>query len=639
MKKDALLKTNLFICVIIVLGFAVASYVSYHSNNGIFKKDVEHISALTSEGIYYQIDAIFTKPINISLTMANDHLLKEFLNEEAARGDEDDFVQTMQNYLYGYKDKYGYDSVFLVSSQTSRYYHFNGIDRTLAPGNPENDWYYSFLNGREDTGLNIDNDEAAQNEVTVFINCKIKGDDGSVLGVVGVGFKVDSLQGIFRDYENQFGIKAYLIDADGTIQISTDQTGFEPSSLFDIDGCAVFEDKAFPSPEAENAFWYRQDGHEGYAVARYVPNLKWYLMIDNDTTVWRNQTIVQLSVGVLVIALVTATVLFVITRVIKRYNAQIVGLTLEREKKHNAVFKEETEKIYENIYEIDITHNRAASAATHQYFESLGVPEDTAAYDDALAIIAEKQIKEEYREGYLSTFGPRQVLRDYELGIENLRYEFMITKDGQHYYWMRITARIFFWEEDQSVRMFVYRQNIDEEKKREQYMSEKMKRDSLTGLYHKVGTQEQIDRALAAQPEKTYAFFILDIDDFKDVNDTCGHAMGDLVISRFASVLKAQFREDDIVGRIGGDEFAAFVPVPSPEYARQKAESLVAALHISYKGGRQITASVGASLAPRDGRDFAALYQKADSALYDVKAQGKDGFKLYESATSRSEKA
>ena len=99
MKKDALLKTNLFICVIIVLGFAVASYVSYHSNNGIFKKDVEHISALTSEGIYYQIDAIFTKPINISLTMANDHLLKEFLNEEAARGDEDDFVQTMQNYL------------------------------------------------------------------------------------------------------------------------------------------------------------------------------------------------------------------------------------------------------------------------------------------------------------------------------------------------------------------------------------------------------------------------------------------------------------------------------------------------------------------------------------------------------------
>ena len=630
MKKDALLKTNLFICVIIILGFAVASYVSYHSNNGIFKKDVEHISALTSEGIFYQIDAIFTKPINISLTMANDHLLKEFLSEEADRGDDADFVQTMRNYLYGYKEKYHYDSVFLVSAQTSRYYHFNGVDRTLAPGNPENDWYYAFLNGREDTGLNIDNDEAAQNEVTVFINCKIKSDDGAVLGVVGVGFKVDSLQGIFRDYENQFGIKAYLIDSDGTIQVSTDQTGFEPSSLFDIDGCAVFEDKAFPAPDSENAFWYHEDGREGYAVARYVPNLKWYLMIDNDTTAWRNQTIVQLIIGVLVIALVTATVLFITTRIIRRYNAQIVSLTLEHEKKHSAIFKEETEKIYENIYEIDITHNRAASEATRLYFESLGVPKNTAAYDEALEIIAEKQIKAEYREGYLTTFGPRQVLNAYDLGIENLRYEFMITKDGgQSYYWMRITARIFFWEEDQSVRMFVYRQNIDEEKKREQYMYEKMKRDPLTGLYHKIGTQEQIDRVLAAHPEKIYAFFILDIDDFKAVNDTCGHAMGDLVISRFAEVLKAQFREDDIVGRIGGDEFAVFVPMPSRKYARQKAESLVDALHIRYGDSGQLTASVGAALAPRDGGSFTVLYQKADSALYDVKAQGKDGFKLY----------
>lgn len=634
MKKDALLKTNCFICAIIILGFAVASYVSYHSNNGIFKKDVEHISALTSEGIYYQIDAIFTKPINISLTMANDHLLKEFLTEESERGDEAAFVQTMRDYLYAYKQKYSYDSVFLVSSQTSRYYHFNGVDRTLAPGNPENDWYYSFLNGREDTGLNIDNDEAAQNEVTVFINCKIKGDDGSVLGVVGVGFKVDSLQGIFRDYENQFGIKAYLIGADGTIQISTDQTGFEPSSLFDIDGCAVFEDQAFPSPNAENAFWYHADGHEGYAVARYVPNLKWYLIIDNDTTAWRNRTIVQLCIGLLVIALVTATVLIITTRIIRRYNAQIVGLTLEREKKHSAIFKEETQKIYENIYEIDITHNRAASEATHQYFESLGVPEDTAAYDEALEIIAEKQIKAEYREGYLSTFGPAQVLTAYDMDIENLRYEFMITKDGgESYYWMRITARLFFWEEDQSVRMFVYRQNIDDEKQREKYMAEKMSRDSLTGLYHKVATQELTDRLLAESPENTYAFFILDIDDFKDVNDTHGHAMGDLVIARFATVLKAQFREDDIVGRIGGDEFAAFVPVPSAEYAREKAESLVATLCIQYGGTADschISASVGVSLAPQDGSDFAALYQKADSALYDVKARGKNSFKLYQ---------
>ena len=636
MKKDALLKTNIFICVIIVFGFTVASLVSYHSNNGIFKEDVEHISTLTSDGIYYQIDAIFSKPINISLTMANDHLLKDFLLQENTRGNDADFLQTMRSYLYGYKEKYQYDSVFLVSAQSSRYYHFNGVDRTLAPGNPENDWYYTFLNGREDTGINIDNDEAAQNEITVFINCKIKADDGSVLGIVGVGFKVDSIQGIFRDYEDQFGIKAYLIDGSGTIELSTDQTGYQATSLFTLDGYADLGDKVFPAPGAETAFWYNGGGYEGYAVSKYVPSLKWYLLIDNNTTAWKNQMVLQLFIGVLVIVLVTATVLVIITRVIRHYNAQIVSLTVAREKKHSAVFKEETEKIYENIYEIDITHNRAASEATRQYFESLGVPRSTAAYDEALKIIAEKQIKEEYRAGYLSTFSPEHVLNAYGIGVENLRYEFMITKDGgESYYWMRITARIFFWDEDQSVRMFVYRQNIDDEKQREKYMYEKMKRDSLTGLYHKVATQEQIDHLLAEAPGETYAFFILDIDDFKEVNDTHGHAMGDLVIARFADMLKAQFREHDIVGRIGGDEFAVFVPVPSAEYARQKAESLVAALRIQYggscdKGHLHLSTSIGVAMAPKDGSDFSTLYQRADSALYDVKEKGKNGFKLYQ---------
>ena len=75
MKKNILYKTNIFICTIIVLGFVVTSLVSYRSNNGMLREDIEHISTLASEGIFHQIDSLFTKPINISLTMANDSLL------------------------------------------------------------------------------------------------------------------------------------------------------------------------------------------------------------------------------------------------------------------------------------------------------------------------------------------------------------------------------------------------------------------------------------------------------------------------------------------------------------------------------------------------------------------------------------
>lgn len=82
----------------IILGFLVTSIVSYRSNTGIFKQDIEHITSLTSDGIYHQIDSIFTKPINVSLTMANDSLLKTFLTEEQTHADGEKFIQTMRDY-------------------------------------------------------------------------------------------------------------------------------------------------------------------------------------------------------------------------------------------------------------------------------------------------------------------------------------------------------------------------------------------------------------------------------------------------------------------------------------------------------------------------------------------------------------
>ena len=119
-KKIALVKTNLFVCTVIILGFAVTSLISYHSNQGLFKQETENVSNLTAEGIYHKIESIFTKPVSISLTMANDSLLKQFLSEEAERKDEKEYIAILQNYLRTYKDKYGYDSAFLVSAETNR---------------------------------------------------------------------------------------------------------------------------------------------------------------------------------------------------------------------------------------------------------------------------------------------------------------------------------------------------------------------------------------------------------------------------------------------------------------------------------------------------------------------------------------
>ena len=109
---------------------------------------------------------------------------------------------------------------------------------------------------------------------------------------------------------------------------------------------------------------------------------------------------------------------------------------------------------------------------------------------------AQKQIKEEFRKGYIETFSPEHVLRAYAEGTEKLIYEFMISKDSEQYYWMRITARIVKLESDDSIHMLVYRQNIDTEKRREQKMQLLAQTDEMTGLLTKSATRRRIDELL-----------------------------------------------------------------------------------------------------------------------------------------------
>lgn len=628
MKKNVLVRTNFLVCIVIVIGFVVTSVISYQSNQGIFRKDMESVSRLTSEDIYHQIDSIFTKPINISLTMANDSLLKDFLEGEEQHIGDQEFIDTMRDYLNTYRDKYGYDSVFLASVKTKNYYYYNGFDRILDEEDPENLWFYNFLKQEKDYGIQIDNDqvEGAGNEVTVFINCRITDQDGAAMGVVGVGFRVDSLQSLLQTYEDDFGVNAYLVDESGNVEISGAYTRFEGDrSLFDTCAFSELRDTILGSREGIQDLWYSSKKSDGYVVSRFIENLNWYLIIDNDTTLLNKRLALQLLREILIVAATILLVLITITSVIRRYNKKIIELTVATEKVHQAVFQEATEQLYENIYEIDITHNRAASESTAGYFESLGSPPDIP-FDEALRIIAQKQIKEEYREGYIHTFHPERVLEAFESGKENLQYDFMITSDGQTYYWMRITAHIFRWQEDGSVRMLVYRQNIDEQKRHELYMMEQMQRDSLTGLYNKVAAQEHVRQMLEQRPERLYAFFILDIDHFKEVNDQLGHAAGDQVLVEFSRALAGAFEKDAVVGRIGGDEFIGFLAVKDMAAAEEQAEKLLTALRRRTEEGVNITASIGVAVAKGQGTDFETFYKKADFALYKAKKQGRSRY-------------
>ena len=150
--------------------------------------------------------------------------------------------------------------------------------------------------------------------------------------------------------------------------------------------------------------------------------------------------------------------------------------------------------------------------------------------------------------------------------------------------------------------------------------------DYLTGLSSRQATEEQVTRALRERPEGTHLFVIIDLDNFKRVNDEHGHLYGDEQLREAARRIRAAFSEGDVVGRVGGDEFAALVrDLPGPQAAEALLERLVRAQRES---GGALSCSAGAAWYPSQGRTYRELFCAADEALYRAKQQGKDRYLL-----------
>ena len=159
--------------------------------------------------------------------------------------------------------------------------------------------------------------------------------------------------------------------------------------------------------------------------------------------------------------------------------------------------------------------------------------------------------------------------------------------------------------------------------------------DVLTGLPNRLLFRERLQQELArARRGEGLAVLCLDLDQFKSVNDTLGHPVGDGLLQEVADRMRASVRETDIVSRLGGDEFAIVqVATPEPEGAIVLAERLIDAMSKPFDvGGHQVVigTSIGISLAPSDGLDPDHIIKNADLALYRAKNDGRGVFRFFE---------
>ena len=209
---------------------------------------------------------------------------------------------------------------------------------------------------------------------------------------------------------------------------------------------------------------------------------------------------------------------------------------------------------------------------------------------------------------------------------DNIQYaELRLKSISGEYHWFGCHYKTITSDTGTVVKVVGKLADISRQRSREQELREQAMRDVLTGIYNKAG-EKLIDGMVKEKGQGL--FLMLDLNDFKSINDTMGHAAGDAILTELGRVLKGNCRENDIVARIGGGEFVMFLPgVFDRQTGKRKIGEIQESLRtvrISTWGIRGIKASIGAALCPEDGMDYGTLYKAADEAMYQAKEQSKN---------------
>lgn len=224
------------------------------------------------------------------------------------------------------------------------------------------------------------------------------------------------------------------------------------------------------------------------------------------------------------------------------------------------------------------------------------------------------------------------------LGTEYHSTEFKLNTKNGGYQWYFSTFSTIFDEDGNPIRVVGLLRNIHSQKVEQQKLLAKAETDLMTGLLNKATTESRIKSHLRELNGNVYnVLMLVDIDDFKNINDTYGHLKGDEVIIDIANALKDIVSEYDLAGRLGGDEFCVyFSHLLDTQVACEKAELIANRLRELYPGtdGCKVTLSIGIA-ATNDQIPYSVLLENADTALYQAKLNGKNCYYCYEEDMER----
>lgn len=286
-------------------------------------------------------------------------------------------------------------------------------------------------------------------------------------------------------------------------------------------------------------------------------------------------------------------------------------------------------------YEMNITKNYFLKG--HERWHALYQFPKTAVYDTLLSEFAKKALHPEDMDNFLNTFERKKIYKYFHDGKRQISCEYRKHNKDKAYQWVKSTLHLYKDFESKDIKGFMYVEDIDEQKRAAILLKYNAEHDMMTDLYNKAALHEKIKAYLNDPTEKKliHAFFMIDIDYFKNINDTFGHIYGDEVLKEIAQKLRSIFREDDLIGRCGGDEFCIFMKnIPSETILEMKANAICKSIKKQYTfedKSSAISASIGIATYDNHGKSYEELYNAADIALYKAKQLGRNCYVVYSS--------
>ncbi len=290
-------------------------------------------------------------------------------------------------------------------------------------------------------------------------------------------------------------------------------------------------------------------------------------------------------------------------------------------------------RVYDMALEINVNTCEVEVLKGNDFY---GISSSTKMNLETLKNKVDRYIYEDDIQVFLRNFNVSYVTNEIHSGRNQIYFEGRVLTSDEDYRWVSVLlTKESSSKEDGFLLCLI--QSINERKQNEDKLRLEAEKDPLTQLYNKMTTKSLIEECLEKDSSSQHALIIIDIDNFKTINDTRGHAVGDQILLAFAAELNKNFRETDILGRAGGDEFVVLIKnVQSIAMVCDKLQHLTSSFKkygIDHGFPGRLSTSIGVAIFNKDGRTYEELFKKADAALYEAKRNGKDQYKFSISRT------